>query len=331
MIEIIGKQFNGYPLDFYSGIPYEETDDDAGAFYDFRERALAMPTDFADIGKFYEECGLPMKKLMRRLFFAKPVLFFWLPEIRSLPFRNYDLFCEHLAGNMMLIILAQLYAFNGIPEFLQVLIERFGEGKAWRKAEGLGFSLGQVAAFWHMGKEAVKESVIDDIDRAEGQEIMMYDGYGAGARKIAKRFNFPFSFSPAELEREGRIGKYDFRLIKSSSELSRAASVLHNCLDGYLERMLLEGSMVYLICEEETIKAAIEMDTICGSCVNLVKQVSLARNENIEHDVPVNMAFQIWFKKNNLLQLGYEHRQRIEEVWRRLNDDEQDARERLPF
>ena len=212
-------QFQGYDVNFYSGIPYGmdtcRIDRSFGRQVRQMRRADALPG-------LYEQTGLPQVKSLRRRMFEEPAFFFYQEEIRALweLLQDPNLLCRLLSGDRIFEILNALHRRSGISLCLTDYRRMFGSVGLCRDME----------RHWPwLLKCAVDYCSLSDHARRALREQWKIHRQKRHYRSCGTELSRPMARPPREIP-DCTVEGYDFSWLRSRNDYCLAARQLSNCL-----------------------------------------------------------------------------------------------------
>lgn len=290
---IIANRFIGYPAAFY------EEAKNRSALDDVYPMGSNLPRDYAEMPKLYEMTGLPDKKSLKRLLYAKPALLRELLGVSNLPFRNIDMlrrFLERPDASRLLRLLnikpmscagwrwlATVkgeravfdYLANNTPEaivdFSVLLDSAVGELKDYAQDCVAGISMGELEKVLACQKWQ-REHPDMDLDASYA-----YDVFAEGLELDA--------------------GKYAFVLPRSPRDFVLASVELRNCLSSpaYIPPKP-EKTIIVLMKEKRKFVAGLEV----GHDGTVITALAKCNRPIAEHD-DLNAAVGEWAARKSLL------------------------------
>ena len=293
---ILLTRFNGYDVSFYKSAPFEEAENRIEKSFSRTAKKLHKATSVPGI---IEKSQLPNAKSIRRIFYARPALLFYLAELEELWLMINDINCfrsllESTAINIY-ELLAYLHEHGPVFSFLREYAE-------YRGREGLLklLTVTKRSRFYDYAPFYLSMS-----EHAKKEERKKWKK--AGTSKAPRNFmisvrEWKYSIpTPAATENgeclpsDCSISGYSFRRLFNSEEYKRAGDELNNCLEDW---RMFRGT-VYGITYEGKYVAAAELDG------KTIKQAYKYGNDRIDEDSTLGAAFDAWKKKNCLSRKKY--------------------------
>ena len=269
-------RFAGYPRDFYDAIPYDlESGRIERSF-----RGISRRLHSADaLPGLYSDSGLPGMKSVKRIFFTRPGLFFYLEEARMLweAVEDPNFFCTLLSMPRIYDVMSFLHRFpDGIRFFRDYRRERGGRGLCRTledRWESLPLYIGQYC-------------IMSPASRAEEWRKWRRN---EGLAPDPIGFSIPMPGGDREI-RDCTVDGYCFFWLRSRVDYQTAGKAMNNCLVSWKPN----GNPVVAVKKDGRFVAAVEL---LGKCI---VQVRAAENEPIEAHPALNRAFQNWRERYGL-------------------------------
>lgn len=287
--------FVNYPKSFYGYIPYEL--ESINVEKSFKRMARKMNNSVNTI-QLFEKSMLPQVKSVKKTFFDKLGLFFYLKEAELLwnEINDYNLFCKLMQSDSVFNVLSSIHMRPGIMFFV----------KDYCKIKG---SKSFVQRTLHSWGDLVAEA-IDYVTMSNGlkKEVQLSWQSERKIGRIVRRkalYSTPMH-EPDERIKDCNINGYDFFWLRTSKDYVTASNELDNCLGSWSP----EDSPVVCVKKDNEYVAAIEVND--GKII----QAYGYDNCSIGSDEELYNAYKIWMKTFSLQKQEYEH------LLEELDDDE---------
>ena len=277
--------FQGYGRSFYHSIPYCNGSLVLGKSF---SEIAALLRDVTGLPALYKTSSLPQVKSVRRLFFTRPELFFYLGEAEALWQATADVnrFCSLMKSALIFQLLSALH----IRPRMIAFVEDFCREK------GIRAFLKRMQNSW----EQVLETAVEYISVNEETKEQIRAGWGPEKERVSvsQRVNYyavPMG-NPKEEITDCTVMGYRFFWLRNTNDYQKAGEHLKNCLVSWTP----EQAPVVCVTKQGRYVAALEID--CDAIV----QARGYDNDDIEEDSPLNRAIVLWSKKFGLTFLSEE-------------------------
>lgn len=226
---VLLNRFQGFPRSFYDAIPFVHRSNKIAPCVEEISVALAA---YENVPALYIKAGLPGAKSIRRTFFENPGLFFYIDQIKALPFHDTNILLQILCSKDAYVFLSTLREYPRVFEYLQRLVMAKGETAAWCTIKGSACMLAKAATAFlvlpaskqeHMLKGKLKKLV------KIFEEIWVMN----------PPYNIPIVQKNAVEFAACKIGAYVFAPLKTTGEYHKAGESLENCLAGYTHQQVI--------------------------------------------------------------------------------------------
>jgi len=287
--------FVDYPKSFYGYIPYEL--ESMNIEKSFRRIARKMNNSINAI-QLFKNSELPQVKSIKKTFFDKLGLFFYLKEAELLwnEINDYNLFCKLMQSPSVFNALSSIHMRPGIMCFV----------KDYCRIKGSKSFIQRTLRSWdELAAEAIDYATMSDRLKAELQESWQTE------RKIGRIVRRRALYStpmhePDERIKDCKINGYDFFWLRTSKDYVIASKELDNCLGSWSPG----DSPVVCVKKGDEYVAAIEVND--GKII----QAHGYDNCSIRSDEELYNAYKIWMKTFSL------HKQEYEHLFEELDDNE---------
>ncbi|MBQ3527384.1 MAG: hypothetical protein IJA52_02375 [Clostridia bacterium] len=265
--------FVGYPLEFYTCVPFEE-----GSYRieeSFRKISKDLHYSF-NIEKVYNSSRLPQKKSVRRTIFSDPGLIFYSDEICDIweCLSDCNLLCRFLKWSRRYEVLSALHTRPGMIDYVQDICRIVGGISFLKSIENNWEKVMSFAIDYCSMSEAMRKKVISETKGklTEGVKMPRDPGYSLPMKMPEKQIN------------DCCVDGYTFFLLKNSNDYYFAARRLDNCLCEWRPH----HAPVVCVRRRDEYLAAIEIQG------ELVVQIKGHNNCTIGEDGPLFKAFLKW-------------------------------------
>ena len=287
--------FVDYPKSFYGYIPYEL--EIMNVEKSFRRIARKMNNSIYAI-QLFKKSKLPQVKSVKKTFFDKLGLFFYIKEAELLwnEINDYNLFCKLMQSPAIFNALSSIHMRPGIMCFV----------KDYCRIKGSKSFVHRTLRSWdELAAEAIDYATMSDRLKAELQESWQTE------RKIGRIVRRRALYStpmhePDERIKDCNINGYNFFWLRTSKDYVIASNELDNCLGSWSPG----DSTVVCVKKGDEYVAAIEVND--GKII----QAHGYDNCSIRSDEELYNAYKIWMKTFSL------HKQEYEHLFEELDDDE---------
>lgn len=278
--------FVDYPKSFYGYIPYEL--ESMNVEKSFRRIARKMNNSINAI-QLFNNSELPQVKSIKKIFFDKLGLFFYLKEAELLwkEINDYNLFCRLMQSDSVFNVLSSIHMRPGIMFFVKDYCDIKG-------------SKSFVQRTLHSWGDLVAEAIdyvtmSDSLKKAVQLNWQCEHKIGRIVRRKAL-YSTPMH-EPDERIKDCTINGYDFFWLRTSKDYVTASNELDNCLGSWSP----EDSPVICVKKDDEYVAAIEVND--GKII----QAHGYDNCSIRSDEELYNAYKIWMKTFSLRKQEYEH------------------------
>lgn len=292
-ILISANRFVGYPSSFY------DASDAIASMEEIYPLGTGLPRNYSDIPALYEMTGLPEKKSLKRLLYARPELLFALLNTPELPFRNID-------------ILRRFLELSEVETLLRLLNLRPRSCAGWRRLASVkgekavfGYlisntpeAIGNMSFLLDGAVEELKGTVQDYVAKASMKDLkkiltcQVWQNEHPGIDLDA-----PYAYDDFAEGLELSVGKYAFVLPRSPRDFVLASIELKNCLDSpAFMPPRPERTIVILLREKRKFVAGLEV----GHDGTVITALAKCNRPIAEHD-DLNAAVGEWAARKSLL------------------------------
>jgi len=271
--------FVGYNAEFYDYIPYRlKSYDIDDSFKDITKRLH----DINDVEKIYVNSALPNVKSVRKIFFERTGLFFYLEEAEKIfaLINDLNVYCKLLKSKCIFGILSDLHMRPGLIEYL----------KDYTFEKGPKNLVKVIMEDWN----DIREAAIDYNCMSEAGKKAMREGWKnkVAIGRIVQRkslYSIPMNH-PKKIIPDCCIDGYKFFWLRNSNDYVIAGAKLKNCLGTWR----VDSFPVVCVKKNEKYVAAIEVSD------EGIVQAQGYKNNDIQSDRNLYTAFEKWMKRYNL-------------------------------
>ncbi|MBR4073259.1 MAG: hypothetical protein IKK24_04870 [Clostridia bacterium] len=285
---VLMTRFIGYGYSFYEAIPFE------GESYkvekSFKSVAEKLHTKERALA-YLESSKIPMKKSVRKIYFNKTGLLFYVAEGELLwdILKDPNVFCKMLNSGRIYEILSLLHQRPGISVFLYDYCNVMGASRLAHK---------MLREFGTIRRYAETYSVLSDSEKRKIQDQWRGKKCFYEEEVLYPDFSRPF-ITPDEKICDGEmIDGFRFCWLRTSRDYKKAGKELDNCLDEWGP----DNNPVICVKKNGKAVAAIE---VCGQ---IVIQARGYANSPLKIMDGLAQAYNEWKKKYNLSDQGFINR-----------------------
>ncbi len=272
-------KFVGYDRAFYDYIPYKLQS--FAVDESFEELAKQLHNS-QDVEKLYKTASLPQVKSIRKIFFERAGLFFYLKEAERVfsVIKDVNLFDRFLKLKSVFEILSELHMRPGMMDYFQDLaFEKGQKGVLKLLEEG-----------WQDAREAAIDysSMCENVRKTlqKSWKKNLYTGRMGTKRRL---YSIPMNCPTKEIK-DCSIDGYHFFWLRNSNDYAIAGAKLENCLGEW------QAGDYPVVCvkKRDQYVAAIEISE------NGIVQAYGYKNSSIEYDQALYAAFEKWMHQFHL-------------------------------
>lgn len=271
--------FVGYTRAFYNAVPYKA--DAMQVDGSFRINTKKMH-NAGNVVKLYAQSELPKAKSIRRIFFQKPALFFYLEEAEMLwnAIGDYNLYCAFLESDVVFEVLSDMHMRPGIIEYITDFCRTKNAHSFVKNIQQDWTEIFARAIDYCCARPEVKKAIRDS----------WISGNALSRSELRKpSYSIPMK-SPEERITDCCIDGYTFFWLRTSREYEKAGEAMNNCLGTWHTN----NSPVVCVRKEDEYVAAIEIEN------GIIVQARGLWNMPIEYDEEFSEVFEKWKQKYKL-------------------------------
>ncbi len=311
---VLMTKFIGYQREFYDAIPF------LNGTHIIEKSFVNMASQLHTVESVYglfEKSSLPKYKSIKKIFFYKTGLMFYLPECEKLYsiLNDPNHFCSLLKFESVFSLLAILHQRPLLFEFVVdykavrgakptiLMLSSFEKSmkEAIDYATMNDSARLQIQNTWknhpHHHKEKHLIEINDDFDDEDELEETLY----CSVQRVP--FSVPMK-TPIQGIENCTIDSFSFVWLRTKNEYWQSGEILKNCLRAWDQN----GNPVIVVKEKEKIVAAIEVGTE-GVC-----QIRAYRNSSIAQVPGLPAVYEKWLKRFNLQENSIEERYNLEDI-----------------
>jgi hypothetical protein len=277
-------KFMNFNRRFYEAIPY---DNDSTSFEKSFDYITNSFRDEQSVIKMLKESSLPNCKSVKKLFFQRPELIFYISECEFMYeiIGDVNLFCRVFSNNDIIQVLICIHIYPLTKEFYKDYLEIIGKQRFCKQITSNAFETNHFArnycALSDYGKEREKKRWKKETKNDKGSELAVFS--------IKQYFSTPMHPVDEDIK-DCTINGYSFKWLRTKREYAKAGEQLVNCLK------------IWRICDSPVVAVSFNRITVAAIEVRNkeIVQAFKSHNDWIEEDSSLGKAVAKWKKKYQL-------------------------------
>lgn len=297
-------RFLGYSRCFYDAIPF--VNDSRCIDGSFKHVAKILH-DSKNIPAIYRESSLPNAKTVRKIFFEKPGLFFYIKECEQFwkVLNDVNLFRELISYESIYEILSQFHLFPGTIIFFSDYSKFKGARSLLRRLKDNLYETNLEAVMYrNLNDSAKKEGRATWKKGSKGRSSLEEEDEDDDGEYYSPRLLQPVKHSTPFAKSDPSIAPccidgLSFTWLSSSADYYETGKALHNCLRSWSRF----DNPVIVVKDHNMTIAAIEINTVR----RIVVLARTTNNRLIETGSKLGNAYDKWKKKYSLEERGHDY------------------------